>query len=178
MMMISFLYYYYFHHQYYHYYYHIYYHNSSGSSSSSSSSSSTNHSSILAADSTWLNNVPDSEVRKITFGEHSFMRLTVTWRLITKDLLPSPPPPISQPGSYLFKREAKVLKTNGDGLCLGLRLLSVFIQSVPPDILFHSWPSLCEESLCYITFTPFYKFFFVVETKQKQQHHQQYCKDE
>ena len=167
--MISFLYYYYFHYQYYHYYYHIYY-------NSSSSSSGTSHSSIFAADSTWLNSVPDSEVRKITFGEHSYMRLTVTLRLITKP--PSLPSPIAQLSSYLFKREAKVLKTNGDGLCLGLRLLSVFIQSVPPDILFHSWPSLCEESLCYITFTPFYKFFFVVETKQKQQHHQQYCKDE
>ena len=114
MMMISFLYYYYFHHQYYHYYYRIYYHNSSGSSSSSSSSSrsssssssssSTNHSSILAADSTWLNNVPDSEVRKITFGEHSFMRLTVTWRLITKYLLPSPLPSHNQVITFLRER--------------------------------------------------------------------------
>ena len=104
MMMISFLYYYYFHHQYYHYYYHIYHHNSSGSSSSSSSSSSTNHSSILAADSTWLNNVPDSEVRKITSGEHSFMRLTVTWRLITKDLLPSPLPSHNQVVTFLRER--------------------------------------------------------------------------
>ena len=102
MMMISFLYYYYFHHQYYHYYYHIYYHNSSGSSSSSSSS--TNHSSILAADSTWLNNVPDSEVRKITFGEHSYMRLTVTWRLITKYLLPSPLPSHNQVVTFLRER--------------------------------------------------------------------------
>ena len=104
MMMISFLYYYYFHHQYYHYYYHIYYHNSSGSSSSSSSSSSTNHSSILAADSTWLNNVPDSEVRKITFSEHSFMRLTVTWRLITKYLLPSPLPSHNQVVTFIRER--------------------------------------------------------------------------
>ena len=167
-------YYYYFHYQYYYYYYyyydyyHMYYYNNRGSSSN------TNYNRILAADSTWLINVSGLCSTKYTLWR-IFVHEIDRYFEIDNKRPPSLPSPSAQPGSYLFKREAKVLKTNGDGLCLGLRLLSVFIQSVPPDILFHSWPSLCEESLCYITFTPFYKFFFVVETMQKQQHYQQYC---